>query len=281
MTPYLIKYYYFCGMEPTAYNVTLVIGVMVNGFAGLLLLLQSFFEGDHPSYRRALVYSAVVQWLFAAGFVLHVHFQWRYDQPLLASALALTYLHLGMAIFSWAYIGLVDPFYHTWKIYVRDLVIVACAVPCNWLTTTDMPTHYLGYVICGVHCCFLASTFYWKYYHMSEHLAEVSPDPDIRLRTRFIVNSVHFMNGFGLLAILVSALWQDEKWPYTLLMVASSVVFIYLAMMLLLYHDVVEKTGNAIDDVAESQRNPGYARFIRRVMGRKSDVNDVNQTSIS
>lgn len=104
-------------MVPTAYNVVLMIGVMINGYIGLLLLLQSFMEHRHASYRRALMFSGIVLWIYAVGFGLHLHFQWRTVSPALASALTLTYVHMSGVLFSWSHTGLVDPFYPSTKIY--------------------------------------------------------------------------------------------------------------------------------------------------------------------
>lgn len=255
-------------MEPTAYNVTLVLGVMVNGFAGLLLLLQSFFEHDHPSYRRALVLTGLALWFFGAGFALHVCFHWRTEQPMLASALTLTYFHLGGMLFSWSHIGLVDPFYPSWRIIVRDLFIVACAIPCYWDLSASMLVHIIAYTVCALHCVLFAATFYSKYYRLRHGLAEVTADGSIRLRIRFMLISCHLIIGFGVGGILVAAFWQDHEWPFTLLMVASSLVFIYIAGSLSVYRDVVEQTGNAIEEVAMSKRDQNYARRIRRSMAR-------------
>lgn len=49
-------------------------------------------------------------------------------------------------------------------------------------------------------------------------------------------------------------------------MVASSIVFLYIAGSLSAYHEVVELTGNAIEDVAMVKRNQNYARRIHRAM---------------
>lgn len=253
-------------MEPTAYNITLVVGVMVNGFAGLLLLIQSLFERAHPSYQRALALSGIVLWLYGAGFALHVYFQWRTQMPSLASALTLTYFHLGGMLFSWSHIGLVDPFYSSWKIYVRDLLIAGCAIPCYWAGTNSIPIHYIGYAICVAHCCFFSLTFYTKYYSIRGKLHEVTTDMRIRRHMRFMAVSCNLIIVFGIGGILITSLWQEEEWPYTLLMVASSIVFGYIAASLILYKDVVESVGNAIEDVALMKRDPSYARFIRRIM---------------
>lgn len=258
-------------MQSSALNVTLVIGVMVNGFAGLLLLLQSFYEHDHPTYRRALMFTAIAVWLFAIGFALHIHFHWRAENPMFASALTLTYFHLGGMFFSWSHIGLVDPYYVSWRVCLRDLLIVAVAIPCYWLGTESLPVNIIGYVICTLHCSWFATCFYWKYYHMRSHLPEVTNDPNIRLRTRFIVVSCHLIIGFGIGGIVITSLLSDNRhaeWPFVLLMVASSIVFSYIAATLLAYHEVVEQTGNAIEDVAESKRNPTYAKRIHRAIGR-------------
>lgn len=258
-------------MEPTAYNVTLVIGVMVNGFAGLLLLLQSLFEGSHPSYRRALLFSGLVLWLYGAGFACHVYFQWRSSLPVMASALTLTYFHLGGMLFSWSHIGLVDPFYGSWKIYVRDVAIVACAIPCYWLSVGAPALRCVGYTICVLHCCLFAATFYMKYFNVRAKLYEVTTDGRIRLRMRFMATSCNLIILFGIGGIIITSLWQQAEWPYTLLMVASSVVFGYIAGSLILYQDVVEDAGNAIEDVALIERDRSYAKFMRRVMHRKDN----------
>lgn len=262
-------------MEPTAYNITLVIGIMVNGFAGLLLMLQSFYEGDHPPYRRALGLTALALWIFAIGFWCHLEYHWRTTNPALASALTLTYFHICGMLFSWNHTGLADPFYPTWKICLRDLTLVAIAVPCYWMTDQPVLRH-AAYVVCALHCTWLAITFYRHYYCMRRGQRKVTTDPRIRLRVRFMAVFCHLIVAFGIGGIIVTALTPHVEWPFTLLLGAATLVFSYIAGSLSFYNEVAERVGNAIEDAALVRRSPGYARYMQRVMSYQRDYKIVN-----
>lgn len=258
-------------MEPTAYNITLVMCLLVNAFAGVLLILQSFFQHRHPNYKRALICTGLMLWVFAAGFVLHLVFHWRTDDPVLASALTITYFHICGILISWSHIGLVDPFYPSWRIYVRDVAILALAVPCYWLVADASLSwlRHVGYVVGVGHIVWLCATFYRKYYSMRRSLPEVTTDTHIRHLTKFMVISCHLIVAFGIVGSIVAALTPTEEWPMTLLLGAGAVVFAYIALTLLFYQDVLEPASNAIEDIALMKHSPSYAEFMHKVMNKK------------
>lgn len=259
-------------MVPTAYNIVLMVGVLINGYIGLLLILQAFMEHRHTSYRRALMFSGIVLWIYAVGFWLHLHFQWRTLAPAMASALTLTYVHMSAVLFSWGHTGLVDHFYPSVKIYVRDVLILAFAVAGYWLPDPLAGLRIAAYALCLLHSSWLAITFYRKYYVMRQNLHRVTYDKAISRQVSFIVISCHLIVAMGLGCIAVTSFTPKSEWPFTVLLAAGVIVFVYIALTLMMYQDVVEATDSVIEDVALMRRDPAYARFIDKIIDPSTPI---------
>ena len=253
-------------MVPTAYNIVLMVGVLINGYFGLLLFLQAYMEHRHASYRRALMLSGIVLWIYAVGFWLYLHFQWRTVAPALASALTLTYVHMSGVLFSWSHTGLVDHSYPSAKIYVRDVLILAFAVAGYWLPDSLAALRIVAYVLCLLHCTWLVFTFYRKYYSMRQNLHRATDDDSISRQVNFIVLSCHMIVAMGIGCIIVTALTPKVEWPFTILLAAGVIVFVYIALTLMMYQDVVEATDSVIEDVTLMKHDPAYARFIDNII---------------
>ena len=245
-------------MEQQLYDTTLLIGAVINLMIAFVLLHNNYWYRDYEVYHRSRQFSALVYTAFAAGFLLHAHYGWRMTCPAAASALSVSYFHIGAVFFGWSHTSLLKPDYLTRRIVVRDLTILLVGIISYWTVPLLYP------IIFFLHAPYIAFTFYRTYYRVRRSLSSRTVDGNaprwwteeakrevLSLHHSFVL-CCHLIILFGLGSIVVTALFPTAVWPYTMLLCLGIAVFCYIFYALEEYGSVIESATNATEDAAEA-----------------------------
>ncbi len=91
------------------YNIVLKVAAVANIVMGCSLLDGNKGYPDYEVYRRSRMLTALTFLVFAAGFIAHSRLELRLLWPAGASALSVSYFHIGAVLFGWSHISLLDP----------------------------------------------------------------------------------------------------------------------------------------------------------------------------
>ena len=107
-------------MEQTIYIVTLILTGLINLAMGGILFVGNKAYRQQTVYLRARLLTILWLVAFGLGYFIQAIFLWRYTWPTAASALAVSFFHIGAICFNWGYIPLLNPNYLTKGIVIRD-----------------------------------------------------------------------------------------------------------------------------------------------------------------
>ena len=249
-------------IELQLYDAVLLLSGAVNLLMAVLLIHNNYWYSNYGVYHRARVLVAVTYAVFAVGFLLHSELHWRLTWTAAASALSVSYFHIGGVLFGWSHTSLLRPDYLTRRVVARDLIILTIGLVCYW-TALLLPCSCcpVQYAIFFAHAGFIAYTFYRTYYRVRKDIMHVPSDADapswwtpemkrtvLSSHHSFII-ACHLIILFGLGGILFTALLPTAVWPYTLLLVMGICVFSYIFYSLTEYGLVIESAANITEDV--------------------------------
>lgn len=101
-------------LEERLYTIVLLLSAGINVIMACALFNGNFMYRDYAVYRRSRLLTALTFLIFAVGFLLHYHLEWRTSWPEAASALSTqqwpytVLLTLGIAVFCYIFYGLAD-----------------------------------------------------------------------------------------------------------------------------------------------------------------------------
>lgn len=254
-------------LEIELYHIALVVAGAVNLLITVTLLHNNIWYRNYEVYHRSRTLTAINYFVFGIGFLMHYYFQWRSTWPEAATALSVSYFHIGGVLFSWSHIPLMRPDYLTVRTITRDLIILAIGISAYWATVAYSPLFSMNAVIFifFAHACFLAFTFYRTYFQLRRNLISLpidskAPDWWTPETKRAVINNHHsFIIGchliilFGLGSIVFTALLPTSIWPYSLLLVAGMAVFVYIFYSLSEYGVIIESATCATEDAIISR----------------------------
>lgn len=233
-------------MELDLYHFTLLVTGIVNLTMAAALLYGNNSYRDYAVYRRSRLLTAVFFGVFGIGFLMHYWFQWRTEWPLAATALSVTYFHIGGVAITWSHTSLLNPNYLSRQVVIRDLSILIIGVVTYWMFW--LPVIFL------LHAAWMAFSFYRTYYRVSNRLIEMKLGT-IEGFIHWMLLSCHLIILFGIGSIVFTALLPTAVWPYTVLLCIGMAVFIYIFYSLSEYGTVIESATNATEDAAERSDN--------------------------
>lgn len=258
-------------MEPQLYTTALIFAAILNLMMAVSLVHNNLWYSDYDVYRRSRVLSALVYLAFAVGYLLHWHFQWRTSCPAAASALSLSYFHIGAVFFGWSHTSLLHPCYLTRRIVVRDLLILALGITA-YVVPFLSPLGAQGaihsqagswakyaFLIFFLHASYIAFYFYRTYYCVRRSLTQRTADGqspkwwsaqtkhEVLVHHHSFAISCHLIILFGIGSIVVTALLPTAVWPYTLLLTLGVAVFGYIFYSLEAYGSVIEAATSATE----------------------------------
>lgn len=257
-------------MAHELYHTVLLLAGGINLMIAFVLLYNNIWFRNYDVYCRARQLVAFCYVVFAIGFVLHAHFEWRTSWPAAASALSVSYFHIGGVLFGWSHTSLMRPDYLTRRVVFRDLIILIPGVISYWAVVLQPSLEGVGnglFLIFFVHASFIAFTFYRTYFQVRRNLMRMPADdnaprwwtPEAK---RTVLNGHHsFMIAchlivlFGIGSIVVTAIFPTQITPYTVLMCMGIAVFCYIFYSLTAYGDVIEAATWATEDAENLDTN--------------------------
>ena len=248
-------------MEHQLYHTMLLIAGGNNLIIAFVLLYNNMWFRNYDVYRRARQLVALCYIVFSIGFFIHAHFEWRTSWPAAASALSVSYFHIGGVLFGWSHTSLMRPDYLTRRVVLRDLIILVVGLITYWTTAaTQLSFFYLQFSIFFAHATFIAYTFYHTYYLVRCNILRMPADAHAPSwwtseAKRTVLSGHHsFMIAghlivlFGIGSIVVTAVFPTQITPYTILLCVGIIVYCYIFYSLTEYGNVIETATWATED---------------------------------
>ena len=231
---------FFCtfapAMELQIYDLTLLIVGILNLAMAVGLLANNHAYRDYPVYRRSRCFTAVFFAVFGIGMLLHFHFQWRLSYPLLATALSVSYFHIAGVAITWSHTPLLNPHYLCRKVVIRDVAFLAVGL-------------YTLFIFL-IHCVWMSFDFYTTYFRVSRRLIAMKLG-SVEGFMRWMLRSCHLIIAFGLGSIMFTSFFPVDAWPFTVLLIISVLVFVYIYYSINEYGHVIDSATTATKDASE------------------------------
>lgn len=199
-----------------------------------VLTIETVFKkcySAYPVYRRASLLAAMAFTVFGVGYLLHAIYQPRIICPPMASALGVTYFHIGGVLFAFSYISLMDGEYLTRRTVMSHLSILFIGLVAYWIpftqTLSPSPLWSWAYCIFLVHVSYLTYRFVTAYHRMYRNkpdMARASLRPFLHSFPRSSYVIVFFGIGCGVLY----ALFPNSLVIYGALMIVAYFAFYYI-----------------------------------------------------
>lgn len=218
-------------MEQTIYVVTLIMTGLINLAMGCFLFL------GNKAYRQQTVYLRsrllTILWLvaFGLGYIIHALFLWRYTWPTAASALTVSFFHIGAICFNWGYIPLLNPSYLTRRVVTRDLLFYAAGLVTYW--TVALKWHHAPTYVCLAFSLFFAYaaltvfTFYRTYNRVSLRMIRMSSG-NVMQFIRWMQVCCDCIVLFGIGSVAITAIFPNDIIPFVLLLTSGAGMFTYI-----------------------------------------------------
>lgn len=240
-------------MEQTIYRSALLLTGIINlVMAGWLFWGSRSYKQYDVYYRTRLL---TTLWIaaFGIGYMMHSALMWRFTWPTAASALTVSYFHIGAICFSWGYTSLLNPNYLTRRIAWRDILYYLFSLAIYWMVALQWKEASLyislSFGLYFFYAAWIVFVFYQTYNQVSFRL--------MRLSYGNVMNFVRWMQVccdlivlFGISSVAITGIFPTEFWPYTLLLFAGVGMFGYIAYSLNKYGKTIETATEATNKVA-------------------------------
>ena len=151
-------------MEQLIYRIALFVTGIINLLMAGKLLKGSMPYKQYAVYFRTRMLTALWVGVFGLGYILHGVLMWRYTWPTAASALTVTYFHIGAICFSWGYTTLLNPNYLTPRIVLRDGIYYLACLLLYWMVALlwkEQPAFtLLSYCLYFIYAVWIVFKFY-------------------------------------------------------------------------------------------------------------------------
>ena len=235
-------------MEETIYRITLLVTGLLNLGMAVALQRNTGRYAKYPSYRMARILTEIWITAFAVGYLLHAAFIWRNTWPTAASALTVSYFHIGALCFSWGYTSLLDPTYLQKRIVIRDLAIFVFGLVSYWtvaLNWKDAPTYtFLSFCMFFFYALWVIIVFYRTYNRVSYRMMKMSIG-SVGSFVRWMQVCCDMIILFGIGSVTITGIFANALLPFVLLLCAGIGMFGYMVYSL-------EKYGEVIDDATRT-----------------------------
>ncbi len=240
-------------MELLVYRITLVITCLINLGMALYLLQGTGKYTKYPTYRITRLLTVLWLVAFGLGYLLHAIYCWRDTWPTAASALTVSYFHIGAVCFNWGYISLLDPSYLRKKVVIRDSAIFIIGIIAYWtvaLKWEQAPNHtLLSFSIFFLYALYCVFTFYRTYNRVSYRMMKMFMG-SVGSFVRWMQVCCDLIILFGISSVAITGIFPNDRWPFVVLLFAGSGMFGYMVYSLNKYGDVIEDATKATYRVA-------------------------------
>ena len=240
-------------MEQTIYRIALILTGIINLIIAGWLFWGSKAYKQYGVYHRTRLLTMLWIAVFGLGYMIHGAFMWRYTWPTAASALTVSYFHLGAICFSWGYTSLLNPKYLTRGIVLRDSLYYLLCIIVYWtvaLLWEKAPAFtFLSFLLFFAYAALIVFVFYQTYNQVSYRLLRLSFG-NVMEFVRWMQVCCDLIVLFGISSVAITGIFPTDFWPYTLLLVAGIGMFGYIAYSLNKYGSSIETTTEATKNVA-------------------------------
>ncbi len=237
-------------MELLIYRIALFVTGVVNLLMAGMLLMGSRKYRQYAVYYRTRMLTVLWIGVFGLGYILHGFLLWRYTWPSAASALTVTYFHIGAICYSWGYTSLLNPDYLTSRIVARDVIYYCLCLFLYWtvaLAWKEQPVlTMLSYSLYFVYAAWVVFKFYQTYNLVSSRL--------VRLSYGNVIDFVRWMQVccdlivlFGICSVVITGIFPTDFLPYTLLLIAGVGMYGFISYS-------IDKYGATVETAMEATR---------------------------
>ena len=242
-------------MDLVLYQTVLYAACLVNFLLALLLLFNNYEYRKYDIYHRSCKITAINYINFAIGFFIHGYLTLRFQNPVAASALSVSYFHVGAVMFSWSHTPLMCPNYLTRRIAIRDICILGVGIITYWLPIVIpvlRPYSEWLFAIFFLHGVYLSYMFLSNYFKTQNSIEQTTVEANApswwtpETKRRLLSKHHSFITGcvliviFGLGSIAITAAFPTQVWPYTLLSGGGMLVFWFIYYAVSEYGGVIE-----------------------------------------
>lgn len=238
-------------MEEQLYHLSLLLAGILNLIMAGALLYGNYYFRYYEIYHRSRLLTALCFAVFGVGFLTHYYYGWRFCWPEAATALSVTYFHLGGMMLSWSHTSLLNPEYLDHYTAIQDLVAAFVCLTFVWTGAIQGSELFLnvGIGIFVLHVAWMSAEFLLTYHRVRHRLLEIRLG-NITGFVRWMLLSCYLIIGFGLGSVIFTAFLPTAVWPYTVLLCVGMAVFTYIFYSISEYGTVIDSTTNATEDVA-------------------------------
>ncbi len=244
-------------MELMIYRLALFLTAIINLIMAGMLWNGSKAYKKYAIYYRTRLLTTLWIAVFGLGYLIHGTFMWRFSWPTAASALTVSYFHIGAICFSWGYTSLLNPNYLTRRIVWRDTLIFLVALITYWtvaLLWQKAPGFtLLSFVIFFAYAAWIVFKFYHTYNMVSSRMLRLSFG-NVMGFVRWMQVCCDLIILFGISSVTITSIFPTDFWPFTLLLFAGVGMFAYIAYSLNKYGITIETTTEATENVALKYR---------------------------
>ena len=230
-------------MEEVIYRITLLLTGLMNLGMAIGLHRHTSRYVEYPIYRMTRILTSIWLTAFAIGYMLHAAFIWRNTWPTAASALTVSYFHVGAICFSWGYTSLLDPDYLKRRIVIRDLAIFMVGMLGYWsvaLCWKEAPTYtLLSFILFFLYGLWVIIVFYRTYNRVSYRMMKMSMG-SVSGFVRWMQVCCDMIVMFGIGSVTITGIFANELVPYVLLLCAGVGMFGYMVYSLEKYGQIIK-----------------------------------------
>ena len=267
-------------MEQQLYQLTLLVSGIVNLLIAIGLIHGNCDYHDYSIYRRSRLLTALSLAVFGAGFLLHWHFGWRTTWPLGATALSVTYFHLGGTFLFWSHVSLLRPDYLRPRVMIRESIALILCITTLWLGAIYNVFQFVctGIVIFLLHVTWMSIDFLHTYRRTSREVRHlpiteanaswwtVDAQRDTFHGQLSMSISCLLIIFFGVFSVIFTALLPHAIWPYTVLLCIGMAVFVYIFYSLDHYGAFIEAATCATEDISKGHKANHTIRSSKGVL---------------
>ena len=232
-------------MDQLIYQIALFVTGVINLLMAAILLKGSRPSRQYAIYHRTRLLTALWIGVFGLGYIMHGVFLWRYTWPTAASALTVSYFHLGAICFSWGYTPLLNPHYLTRLIAVRDGLYYLIGLSVYWtvafLWKYNAQLTMISYCLYFLYAAWVVFKFYQTYSQVSSRLLLLSYG-NVMDFVRWMQVCCDLIVLFGICSVVITGIFPTDFWPYTLLLIAGVGMFTFISYSLNKYGATIETT---------------------------------------
>lgn len=169
-----------------------------------------------------------------AAFAIGVFFQWlfnpRLEHPMIATAMALTYFHIGATLFGMSHTSVLDPAIRCRKRILTDLASCSLTISTVWTgALLQIPMVMIGsFIIFFIHVIYMSYSLISTYTRVIRNIANISSD-ETELAVEWLPKSSYMMVIFGITCSFASFINTEDNH------LTAGSVMILLAIPIFLY----------------------------------------------